>query len=74
MTNNVYEAHGEGHGDDLAEGQEPPAETSTLDVEVTVKDVDEPGTITLDRLQPQAGAVLTASFTDPDQGQVPGRP
>ena len=52
----------------LATGQEPPAESSALDVEVTVEDVDEPGSISLDRLQPQAGAALTASFTDPDRG------
>ena len=52
----------------LAEGQEPPAESRSLDVQVTVKDVDEPGTITLDRLQPQVDENLIASFTDPDQG------
>ena len=37
----------------LTEGQKPPAESKSLDVQVTVKDVDEPGTITLNRLQPQ---------------------
>ena len=39
-----------------------------IDVQVTVKDVDEPGTITLDRLQPQVEArTSTATLTDPDQ-------
>ena len=35
----------------LVEGQDPPAERNTLDVEVTVGNVDEDGMITLDRLQ-----------------------
>ena len=52
----------------LTEGQKPPAESNSLDVQVTVKDVEEPGTITLDRLQPQVDENLTASFTDPDRG------
>ena len=41
----------------LAEGQKPPAESESLDVQVTVKNVDEPGTIILNRLQPQVEAI-----------------
>ena len=52
----------------LTTDQDPPALSSTLTVTVTVTDVNEDGSISLDRLQPQAGAVLTASFSDPDRG------
>ena len=52
----------------LADGQDPPALWSELTVTVTVNDVNEDGSISLNRLQPQAGAVLTASFSDPDRG------
>ena len=52
----------------LTTDQEPPALSSTLTVTVTVNDVDEDGSMSLDRLQPQVGAVLTASFSDPDRG------
>ena len=38
----------------------------TKDVTVKVTNVDEPGTITLSSLQPQAGVMLTATLTDPD--------
>ena len=41
---------------------------------MTVNDVDEPGTITLNRLQPQVGVALTASFTDPDRGTTDTAP
>ena len=58
----------------LRDDQDPPALSSELTVTVTVKDVDEPGSISLDRLQPQKGAVLTASFSDPDVGQDPATP
>ena len=67
VTDNVYEVTIRAT-EMLAQGQSPPAKTSTLRVEVTVKDVDEPGSISLDRLQPQAGAELTASMSDPDRG------
>ena len=40
--------------------------TDTENVTVTVTNVDEPGTITLSSLQPQAGVDLTAALTDPD--------
>ena len=52
----------------LAAGQAPPAKSSMLYVIVNVEDVDEPGMITLNRIQPQAGATLTATLSDPDQG------
>ena len=58
----------------LVEGQDPPALFSVLYVTVTVEDVNEAGTISLDRLQPQAGAALTASYSDPDDGQDPDSP
>ena len=38
----------------------------TLDVRVTVDNVDEAGSITLSSRQPQVGAALTATLTDPD--------
>ena len=38
------------------------------DVAVTVTDVDEPGTATMDRPQPQAGRPLSASLRDEDEG------
>ena len=40
--------------------------TDTENVTVAVTNVDEPGTITLSSLQPQAGVDLTAALTDPD--------
>ena len=54
----------------LAEGQDPPAKRSMLDVTVMVMNVEEPGTITLDRLQTRVGATgdgVTATLTDPDE-------
>ena len=33
---------------------------------ITVENADEPGTVTLDRLQPQVGTPLTATLSDPD--------
>ena len=54
----------------LKADQMPPAESESLDVTVTVKNVEEPGTITLDRLQTRVGATgdgVTASLTDPDR-------
>ena len=43
----------------------------TQEVTVSVTNVDEPGTITLSSLQPQAGVVLTAVLSDPD-GETSG--
>ena len=55
----------------LAEGQDPPALSSMLHVTVTVSDMDEDGSIDLSRVQPQVAVGLTATLTDPDQGQNP---
>ena len=38
----------------------------TIDVTITVANVDEEGTVTLSSIQPQVGAPLTAELTDPD--------
>ncbi len=45
------------------------ANEQSRDVVVTVVDVDEPGAVALDRAQPQVGAVLTATLSDPDRGR-----
>ncbi len=57
-------------------------QSATLDVTVTVTDVDEPGVIVLSSRSPQVRVPLTATLTDPDgviagvrwqwQGQAPG--
>ncbi len=41
---------------------------STLDVTVTVGNVDEPGAITLSSIQPQVGTSMVATLSDPDGG------
>ena len=41
----------------------------SLRVTVTVIDLDEPGKVTLDGLQPQVGTRLRATLADPDRGQ-----
>ena len=56
--------------ENLAADQEPPAKSATVVITVTVKDVNEAGTISLNRLQPQTGTELTASYMDPDRGQA----
>ena len=43
------------------------APTSTLDVVVTVTNVEEAGKATIDWRQPEVGTALTASATDPDE-------
>ena len=53
----------------LAADQDPPALSSVLHITVTVGDEEEAGKITLDRLQPEAGATLTATLSDPDRGE-----
>ena len=45
--------------------------TDSQDVTVTVDNVEEPGTVTLARVQGQVGTSITASLTDPD-GAVSG--
>ena len=42
--------------------------TATIDVTITVADVDEAGTVTLSTKQPPARAEITAALTDPDEG------
>ena len=42
--------------------------TDTIPVTITVTNVDEPGTVTLSSLQPQAGTAITAALDDPDGG------
>ena len=53
----------------LAADQDPPALHSVLYVTVTVDDVEEAGKITLNRLQPEVDAELTATLSDPDRGE-----
>ena len=43
----------------------------TMDVKVTVENVDEPGTVTLSKTQPRVGIAVTASVADPD-GSISG--
>ena len=52
----------------LAAGQDPPARRSELEVTVTVDNVDEDGSISLNRLQTRVGVTngVEASLTDPD--------
>ena len=42
--------------------------TATVDVTVTVTNIDEAGTVTLSTDQPTARAEITAALTDPDEG------
>ena len=42
--------------------------TATIDVTITVTDVDEAGTVALSTNQPPARAEITAALTDPDEG------
>ena len=46
--------------------------TVSLDVTITVTNVNEDGEVTLSSLQPQDGIVITAKLTDPD-GSISGR-
>ena len=45
--------------------------SGTRDVKVMVTNVEEPGTVTLNRIQPRAGVSVTATLTDPD-GSISG--
>ena len=49
------------------DGAKGAAPTSTLDVVVTVTNVEEAGKATIDWRQPEVGTALTASATDPDE-------
>ena len=44
--------------------------TDSRNVAVTIRNVDEPGTITLSHPQPEVGARITAELTDPDDGET----
>ena len=44
--------------------------TATVDVTVTVTNIDEAGTVTLSTDQPPARAEITAALTDPDEGVI----
>ena len=45
---------------------DPSGAADTIDVTITVINVDEPGTVELSALQPQVDTALTATLTDPD--------
>ena len=45
---------------------DPSGEDATIDVTITVTNVEEPGTVTLSSTQPIVGTLLTATLTDPD--------
>ena len=45
---------------------DPPGEDDTIDVTITVNNLDEAGTVTLSSTQPIVGTLLTATLTDPD--------
>ena len=45
-----------------------PAKYSELIITVNITDLDEPGKVTFNYVQPQAGAEWTASLSDPDDG------
>ena len=57
-TDNMYEV--------IVQATDSTGKTGMKMVEVMVTDVDEPGTVTLSALQPQAGTKLTATDSDPD--------
>ena len=58
--NNVYEV--------TVQSTDSGANTGSLDVTVTVTNVDEEGTVTLSNRQPEDGTPITAMLTDPDDG------
>ena len=45
---------------------DPSGAADTIEVTITVENVDEPGTVKLSSVQPQVGTALTAELTDPD--------
>ena len=51
---------------DAGESEQLPVADDTIDVTITVTDVDDPGTITLSPTQPSAGNTLTATLDDDD--------
>ena len=51
-----------------AEGNPDAADDATITVTITVTNVEEPGKVSLNLLQPQVGTGLTTIVTDPDGG------
>ena len=49
-----------------AQGYTGPAKSTKIGATVTVANVNEPGTVTLDAVQPEHGRLITATLTDPD--------
>ena len=45
-----------------------PAKRTDIDLTITVTNVDEPGVVKLEWLQPEVGTPITATLTDPDGG------
>ena len=58
--NNVYEV--------TVQSTDSGANTGSLDITVTVGNVEEPGVVTLSNLQPEDDIAITATLTDPDGG------
>ena len=52
----------------LGQNDAGPAMSTEVTVTVDINDLDEPGSVTFDYLQPQAGAEWKATFSDPDAG------
>ena len=57
-TDNVYEV--------TVRATDADGNIGTLDVKVTVENVDEDGVVTLSKIQPRVGVAVMASVTDPD--------
>ena len=53
-----------------------PAKRTDIDLTITVTNVDEPGVVKLEWLQPEVGTMITATLTDPDNpdGTFTGAP
>ena len=54
------------HDGKADDGSPDTATDDTIDVTITVTDVEEAGTVTLSSVQPQVGSELTANLNDPD--------
>lgn len=52
----------------VTEGDDVRALSTETDLTVTVTDVNEDGTVTMNRIQPEVGTQITAMLTDPDDG------
>ena len=70
-----FEMPGDANGDNVYEvtvaATDGNGKRGTMDVKVTVENVDEDGTVTLSRTQPRVGVPVKASLTDPD-GSISG--